>query len=58
MIDIDAAGFTTDIIACDEGSCVVVQERLEWPLGLCSNADDITSALEHMSIACGLPAEF
>lgn len=59
MINLDAAGFTTDIVSCDDTShCVCVQERLDWPLGLCHNAADIIGALRHLSLLCGLPADF
>lgn len=58
MTAVDAAGFTADVVSCDESSCVCVQERLTWPLGLCMNADEIITALKHLSMACGLPADF
>lgn len=58
MTAIDAAGFTADVVSCDETSCVCVQERLEWPLGLCNSASDIITALKYLSQACGLPADF
>lgn len=59
MTALDAAGFTADIVSCDDTShCVCAQERLEWPLGLCMNPDDVVNALKHLSLACGLPADF
>lgn len=58
MTALDAAGFTADIVSCDESSCVCVQERFDWPMGLCTNAADVINALKHLSMACGLPADF
>lgn len=58
MSGLDATGFTTDIVSCDETSCVCVQERLEWPLGLCHNSSDVINALKYLSSACGLPTDF
>lgn len=58
MATLDAAGFTAEIVSCDDSSCVCVQERFDWPLGLCANAGDIINALKHLSLACGLPADF
>lgn len=59
MTGIDASGFTTDVVSCDDASqCVCVQERLEWPLGLCYNSSDVITALKHLSMICGLPADF
>lgn len=54
----DAVGFTADVIACDELDCVCVQERLDWPSGLCQNTADVINALKHLSAACDLPTDF
>lgn len=59
LTNIDAAGLTADVIAADDSAhCVCVQERLDWPLGLCHNAADVITALKYLSAACGLPADF
>lgn len=58
MTTVDAVGFTADVVSCDEADCVCVQERLEWPLGLCYNAADVINALKHLSATCGLPTDF
>lgn len=59
MTGLDAMGFTADVVSCDDTShCVCVQERLDWPLGLCHSAGDIITALKYLSAACGLPADF
>lgn len=47
MTGLDAAGFTADVVTCDEASCVCVQERLEWPLGLCHSANDVIEVCLH-----------
>lgn len=60
MTSLDAVGFTTDIVSCDteNSQCVCVQEHFTWPLGLCHSANDVITALKHLSMACGLPADF
>lgn len=58
MTALDAAGFTADVVSCEDSHCVCVQERLQWPLGLCHNAADVITALKHLSTLCGLPADF
>ena len=58
MTNIDAVGFTADVVSYDKTShCVCVQERLGWPLGLCHSAGDVIAALKYLSAACGLPTD-